>query len=793
MVIFGPNGAGKSAVVDAIDFLFTGDISRLSGPGSKDLTLKDHGKHVDLKDIKLAIVRAKVKYNDKDYTIVRSMNKPTVLMVEPKEGEKEIVSYLDKTKTGQHILSRREILKYITLEAGKRAEEVQKLLNVSDVEEMRKTLKSLENDASAQLILANANFNKIKQSIATLLSLTEFSEDTSLVQVNQHRKKLSLPELTSVNYTSKNLKMETGTDEASQSKDVLTVEQIKGYIRDVKTIIAKDKGIEKEVAALLGIFEKLKQDKKIKQYSLYKTLYETGIKLIDSSNICPLCGRTWDKGDFKVFLAEKEQEIELASGDKESISTTATSIKGNVDSLMDDISNLIKAKKQFKITNADEKLLDSFVTKLDSWSKALVAPLKEYEDDKWPSDDLGDLFRNDIINKQLISPLEIELEKAGDLITKQQSAWSVLTKMEVYVEQYETEKKALGISVMLEARAKALYNYFEIARNKIFSGIYEQVKDNFSDYYKAIHDEDEKAFVSDLTHEGAKLNLKVDFYGRGLFPPNALHSEGHQDSMGLCLFFALNKYLGGDEVKVIVLDDVVMSIDRGHRRGICKMLIKYFSDKQFIITTHDTAWAKQLKSEGIIKQKNMLHFMNWSIDSGPIIEIEKDLWDRINEDLNKDDVPSAAHKLRRNAECFFENVCDFLSSNITYRGNHQWDLGDYAPAAISSYKVYIAKAKDNFNTMGQQDKVDRLNILEREANDVISKAQIEQWIINKNVHYDKWDGFTKADFTPIVDAFKKLFDLFYCKSCGNMIMRSENGDKTTVSCGCGDIFWNISK
>ena len=31
VVIWGPNGAGKSCVVDAIDFLFTGKLSRLMG------------------------------------------------------------------------------------------------------------------------------------------------------------------------------------------------------------------------------------------------------------------------------------------------------------------------------------------------------------------------------------------------------------------------------------------------------------------------------------------------------------------------------------------------------------------------------------------------------------------------------------------------------------------------------------------------------------------------------------------------------------------------------------------
>jgi DNA repair exonuclease SbcCD ATPase subunit len=49
-VIHGPNGSGKSGVVDAIDFGLTGDISRLAGKGTRSLSLKAHGPHVDVRD-----------------------------------------------------------------------------------------------------------------------------------------------------------------------------------------------------------------------------------------------------------------------------------------------------------------------------------------------------------------------------------------------------------------------------------------------------------------------------------------------------------------------------------------------------------------------------------------------------------------------------------------------------------------------------------------------------------------------------------------------------------------------
>src|SRR5579859_3798762 len=43
----GPNGTGKSGIVDAIEFALTGNISRLSGGGTGNLSVKAHGPHVD--------------------------------------------------------------------------------------------------------------------------------------------------------------------------------------------------------------------------------------------------------------------------------------------------------------------------------------------------------------------------------------------------------------------------------------------------------------------------------------------------------------------------------------------------------------------------------------------------------------------------------------------------------------------------------------------------------------------------------------------------------------------------
>jgi DNA repair exonuclease SbcCD ATPase subunit len=45
--ISGPNGTGKRGVIDAIEFALTGQIGRLTGRGTKGLSVPEHGPHVD--------------------------------------------------------------------------------------------------------------------------------------------------------------------------------------------------------------------------------------------------------------------------------------------------------------------------------------------------------------------------------------------------------------------------------------------------------------------------------------------------------------------------------------------------------------------------------------------------------------------------------------------------------------------------------------------------------------------------------------------------------------------------
>ncbi|MCX5693880.1 MAG: AAA family ATPase [Candidatus Omnitrophica bacterium] len=794
VVVYGPNGTGKSAVVDAVDFLLCGKITRLTGEGTDGLELKEHGCHIDArKDLKNTIVKAKVEFDGKIVEIERSINKPSVLKVEPKEQEEAVNVYLSVAKLGQHVLSRREILRYITSEAAKRAKQIQSLLNLMDIENLRATLVTVRNEAAYSYNHEASDHEVAKSEVVNLLSLTVFSKEAALVKVNELLALLGGKNITELSLP----KIKEGLTPylVGAKKEALTKEQIQNTIKEVKDLLLKQEELEGKEEELKKFFEDIGKETKLKQYSLYKKLFEAGINLADDSNICPLCGKKWTEGSLKDILANKSKEFDLAKDKQAKIDEASTLIRVKVELLKKDFEKLQQALEQFGLKVSDDESVKTYLSVLISWSDTLLKPLETFEGGKWSSEGIKGVFDLDLWKTKFFDPLDAELKKATDELSKQQVAWETLIKMEDTWRRYEESLIQLEHGELYKQRSEATLSYFEKARDTTLENIYNAVKGTFDKYYKVIHSEDEEAFVSNIHPDGAALIFEVDFYGRGMFPPHALHSEGHQDSMGVCLFFALNEYLTKDTLKIIVLDDVVMSIDRNHRRAICKLLKENFPDKQFIITTHETAWAKQLKTEGVVTQKNMYHFVNWNIDKGPTVEMDKDLWSSIKECLDKDDVPSAAHKLRREAECFFENVCDSLYANVPYKGSYQWELGELAPSAVSTLKGYIKKAKDNFQRIKQQDKVDKLDEILKKINDVVQKLQVEQWAVNENVHFNKLSEMGKEDFEPVVEAFKEFFGLFVCPKCGALIFLSQEKsgeNKITVSCGCGEIFWNIT-
>ena len=140
--VSGPNGSGKSGVIDAIEFGLTGQIRRLTGRGTKGLTIKDHGPHVDrTKFPDAAFVELELSFPTlgKTARITRKVSAPTKPTIEP--DDPEIIAILNEVSDHPEVtLARREILKFILVEPAKRSEEIQAILKIEELGQTRSAL-----------------------------------------------------------------------------------------------------------------------------------------------------------------------------------------------------------------------------------------------------------------------------------------------------------------------------------------------------------------------------------------------------------------------------------------------------------------------------------------------------------------------------------------------------------------------------------------------------------------------------------------------------------------------------
>ena len=355
------------------------------------------------------------------------------------------------------------------------------------------------------------------------------------------------------------------------------------------------------------------------------------------------------------------------------------------------------------------------------------------------------------------------------------------------------EAKAAHETAKAQAeRAAKVYEIFGTSTTKALEGIYEKVEGTFSDLYREINKPDEDKFDARLLPSLGKLGFNVDFYGRGQFPPGAFHSEGHQDGMGLCLYLALMSHLLGDNFTFAVLDDVLMSVDRGHRREVCALLKKRFPKTQFILTTHDEVWLRHMKAEGLIKGKNFAHFRNWSVDNGPAEWTNSGVWEEIDAHLAKGDVQPAAATLRHYLEYFAGEMCHRLRGSVEYRGDGNFGFGDLMTGAANALADAFKKAKASANSWNKQDGVTTIAARAAAFTEAREAAKVDQWQRNAGVHYNPWADLTREDFQYVVDANKAFVAHFECANCSELLWVSpEHKPKEQLCCACGDANLNL--
>ena len=777
----GPNGTGKSGIVDAIEFALTGNISRLSGAGTGGLSVKQHGPHVDSRDKpEAASVVLEVtipSLGNKKARIERNVKSPNAAKITPKDPD-VLTVFRTIALHPEFVLSRRELIRFVLSEPSQRAKEVQALLRLDEIDKLRGAFQKIANALTRDLDGLSRRENDAVTSLMAALRTAELSASAVLNAVNPQREILGLSPIASLEATT-SLKDGLSTVASASSAVGVPKQQVDTDLSAVRDALAVLESAEftqaSAEAAALAI--DLQKDAASLNGLTRAALLNSALDQYDGA-ACPVCDTPFEPGAFEEHLAQKLAHLDDVSKKRQALELKIKPLLDGLHAAGSALNTMIGHAARL-MPPVDVAALAGFRSMLRSRYQQLNQLL--------PLDDtalvLGAAYRIVDIDSAMNA---LAAGVAGmPEPSKRDAARDFLVVAEERLEALQDARQKLSAGRLKAARATKVSETYGIVTTAALEKIYQDVEGTFATFYRKINEEDEDAFTAKLMPSIGKLALDVDFYGRGHFPPGAYHSEGHQDGMGLCLYLALMDHLQGKGFTFAVLDDVLMSVDAGHRREVCTLLKQVFTDTQFIFTTHDEIWLRHMKSEGLIKGRNFAHFRTWTVDVGPTEWDDRDVWTEIDDYLAKNDVRAAAGLLRHFLEHFAKEACDRLRADVEFRGDAQFMLGDLLPNATSALGKLLRAGKAAAQSWGQNEILEKITALDTSFIEAKTKSSVETWQINTAVHYNAWADLQKKDFAPVVTAYRALTKSFSCPSCNEMYaVEPARGKQNGIRCGC---------
>jgi recombinational DNA repair ATPase RecF len=793
--IAGPNGTGKSGIVDAIEFGLTGNITRLGGAGTAEITVRAHAPHVDIaKSPEKAIVRLTVNAPALGKTIViersvRAASEPTVTPNDP--STRALLAEIQVHP--EFALSRREIIKYILTPAGERSKDVQVLLRLDQIERARLSLQRIANDTRREHSRAQSDDARAKQDFIQHLGIKTATKTELLAAVNERRALLQLEPLTELTTGTQfkqgviaggsgdEMKLKSRLSKVGTLADLASFEVYASAMTSGKVI--------EDAEQALNLLDRLTADPTVLRHFRQKVLLEQGLALIEDE-ACPLCDTLWNLDELRAHLAQKVKQASAANELLTALGERSALIASSFENLTIAIQKIVQACGQAE-PKIDTSPLSNFADNCDAERKTL----ETVEGDPSLIDAARAVLRRvgehiPAAASDVIALLKAHAESLPDP-SKEDTAKEYLIIAQEKYERCQTVKADMDAAAERETIAAKVFSEYGAVSTAVLEGVYDTVQKDFTAFYSYVNRDDEAKFEGKLTPSVGKLAFDVDFYGRGKFPPGAYHSEGHQDGMGLCLYLALMKHTLGAGFVLAVLDDVLMSVDAGHRREVCSLLKTHFPKTQFILTTHDPVWLQFMRTEHLIQ--GSINFGGWTVESGPQVWNEGDVWKQIEDKLAASDVSGAAGTLRRYLEFISTILADNLHARVEYHANGHYDLGDLWPAVIQAWKARLQEAKDSAVSWGNV--VTHIEALQTDARKRIADTQSEQWMINKAVHYNEWANLQAHELAKVAAAYRDFLKSMQCNNspCSQFLaVTPPRGQRQALRCGCGQNNFNLT-
>jgi energy-coupling factor transporter ATP-binding protein EcfA2 len=372
------------------------------------------------------------------------------------------------------------------------------------------------------------------------------------------------------------------------------------------------------------------------------------------------------------------------------------------------------------------------------------------------------------------SVLVAEIEKAERVVNQRNALLTHLATIEELKETMEM-KHALSL------RLQAIITVVEQERKLHVQNTVDGISGTVSQLYARIHPDEalgDPSFGIKANTSGS-LTMKAKFGTNNDVPPVAYYSEGHLDTLGLCIYLALAKQSGN---ALVVLDDVLMSVDDPHLDRVIDIINEEAPNfGHVIITTHSRAWFNRVRL-GKGMQAELIELYGWSLQNG----------------MNHDHAPLAVNELRESvsalkldrqavasrAGILLEHILDDITlrygSRLPRKQVSSYTLGELAGGIDKSLRKLFRV--DKLDEAGNQSESIFLLAL-------IEKATADGWIRNQvGAHFNPdEEGISDSMVRAFGENVLAIADAILCDHCHQLPTKNKSGSYWECGAGCGKI------
>jgi recombinational DNA repair ATPase RecF len=681
LVLLGSNGKGKSAVVDGIEFLFSGQVSRFVGSGTGGIDHDDAIQHVK----KCGVPKITLSLSPSNGSISRTLDSETLSITD----RPAVKDYIGKHPgVDAFILRRSKILDFVCDQDADRYRKFIQLLGVSHVDKLQRTFVDAEKQAKdAAQRARNTYLTKLAVFRDPVAKFEPQNLGQILARVSDAVMGFGLEKLTQWSDAESRLALlKAMRPEANKGKiDALTraiISLESPLPTEVGTDIATANTLRIKLAALGASSVDAPRSSVITEAISYLARHST-------ETSCPVCEQGLGRplADVLSRLKQRGEALselrEAAINRKSAVARVQRFGEAVAAQIAKDLdhSSLLGATTKKALRDARASAL--------RWLRSMKrAESSSSDSDLTLPERLSTLAATRsagvaVLNAQkaaLVPPDTSKLEAAIALVERGVAAYADIG----------TAEDALSGGDKLARKATLAKDAFSRARESAIQRVFEAIAETVLDYYRRLHDFGDDRERSECTALELKptsraaaggLRLAIQFLGLAdSKDPRAFLSEGHLDSLGLCLFLATVRIFNPSG-SLLVLDDVLTSIDREHRRRVGELLFREFADYQIVLTTHDEHWHDLLSTSarawGVQGKWAFVKVESWSVDSGPSLSEVDGSWEFIDEHMTESDYRELGGPFRLILEDFLKRTAAKLELKVKFKFDGKYTAGDF--------------------------------------------------------------------------------------------------------------------